>query len=247
MKVTFIIWYNHTTPQIVDVLKSIISSAGPTKISIIAAKTSIGKQSEDSAVRWIPGCELMYMPGYSRKMAWQGMIKKLISGNLVSTADYITICDPYFIAETPIFNEHYPDNAYRVYIPYSNCYGEKKPEPTNRLVKTNGGGPMLMVGRHAFYNFRSLPVFLENYCLDYYMIDHLALMGYTCHKMPGCYVKSIPQPPQNDKEKIAFFNDLSNYEIWTKSKGGYNTKIAAQLRSAKIHGIEDLYSEENSD
>src|SRR3954465_13729864 len=142
MKVSFIVWYNNDTPQIVDVLKSIVPSSGPVKISILAIKTSVGRQLEDSAVRWTPGCQIMYAPGSSKKLAWQHGVNFLITSGIMINTDFVFFCDPYFLVETPIFSGNYIDNQYRFYVPYSNQYGEQVAEDSDKFLEFNAGGSM---------------------------------------------------------------------------------------------------------
>lgn len=246
MNVTFIIWYNNTTPQIVDVIKSILPSIGPTKISIVAVKTSVGRQLEDSAVRWTPRCRIVYAPGSSKKLAWEHGINSIIASGEIQKSDYVVLCDPFFLAKTNIFNEDYYQHNYRFYLPYSDQYGEKSAEKTNRLIKTNGGGSMIMLSRQACYNFKSLPQWLNEYCIDFYLIDQLAMFGYTGHKMPGCYVESI-KFNATDKQRRSMADDVVCYDAWLagKQNKGYNKILKANLESSNL----DKYfcSEENCD
>ncbi len=240
MKVTFIIWYNEKTPQIVDVLDSILQSSGPAKISIIAIKSSTGRQLEDSAVRWTPGCRIIHSPGCSKKQAWEKGINSMFASDK-EEPNFIALCDPFFIANPNMFKLLSPKNFYKFYLPYSDQYDELECKNQERLVKKNVGGSFLLLNYQCCYNFRSLPEWLSEYCIDYFIIDQLGIFGYTGHKIPGCYVKSIKKDSLTSQERKSLSMDLSNYQGWLDSKkGGYNNLI-------KVQNQECLYSEENCD
>ncbi len=223
MKISFVIWYNNYTPQIVDVLKSIVRSSGPVRTDIVAVKTSIGKQLEDYQVRWMPRTRVVLRPGAEKRIAWQAGVNQVI--NKIH-ADYIVFCDPFFIANERMFDKFDPGNKFRFYVPYSNYYGETYAEEKDKIIRTNTGGSFILMSRNAADHFSTLPSYLNQYYLDHYMIDTLGRFGYTGHKISGCYVREIERRPPSDREKINLKNDSEAYKVWLESKhGGYNAMM----------------------
>ncbi len=226
-----------------DVLRSVLQSSGPTKIDIIAVKSSYGRQLEDSGVRWTPQTRIIYSPGSTKKVAWEHGINYVLSGKL--DTDYIALCDPFFIAEPNMFGSIVPQTNFRMYVPYSDQYGEEKAEKYGKLLQNNAGGNFLLLSRQSCYNFKTLPEFLDSYCLDYFVIDQLAMYGYTAHKIPNCYVKAIQKTPLGMKERKILADDMNAYAAWLKSKkgGGYNEIIGKRIANATA----DYCPEENCD
>lgn len=206
LHVVYILAFDDQCVSVDKTIDSILAASGSHRIEIIAINTDSYKSAPAQKLKWKSRTNIVYRPNWTIREVWQRGIEHVLEKN---NPDFIVPCRADFNPSPGFLKNLYRERThYKVFVPYSNFYGDLfDPKTKSASVTKNQGGFCFFLPASCAKSVSKFPI-STNHFIGNILVDLCAKCNYTVYKLGECFAnftnRSTDSPAQIDSERKVY-------------------------------------------